>query len=92
MLQFDATHCSPGHSTPFLRMAASGTTDPLGHASPETTQRYYLAAEQLDLPREVELICRRMQEALTSTTTPSVSSHSPLGWYERRGYIKERGC
>ncbi len=60
-----------------------------GHASPETTQRYYLAAEQLDLPREVELICRRVQEALTSVSSPSVSRHSPFGWYERKGYVVE---
>lgn len=64
----------------------------LGHASPETTQRYYLAAEQLDLPREVELICRRVQEALTSASPSSASGHSPLGWYERKGYaVGERG-
>src|SRR6266700_6834228 len=58
----------------------------LGHASPETTQRYYLAAEQLDLPREVELICRRVQEVLASASSSSASDHSPLGWYERKGY------
>ncbi len=64
----------------------------LGHASPETTQRYYLAAEQLDLPREVELICRRVQEALASASSSSASGHSPLGWYERKGYaVGEKG-
>jgi len=64
----------------------------LGHASPETTQRYYLAAEQLDLPREVELICRRVQEALASASSSSASGYSPLGWYERKGYaIGEKG-
>ena len=64
----------------------------LGHASPETTQRYYLAAEQLDLPREVELICRRVQEVLASASSSSASGHSPLGWYERKGYaVGEKG-
>ncbi len=64
----------------------------LGHASPETTQRYYLAAEQLDLPREVELICRRVQEALAASSSSSASGHSPLGWYERKGYaVGEKG-
>jgi site-specific recombinase XerD len=64
----------------------------LGHASPETTQRYYLAAEQLDLPREVELICRRVQEALASASSSPASGHSPLGWYERKGYaVGEKG-
>jgi site-specific recombinase XerD len=58
----------------------------LGHSSPETTQRYYLAAEQMELPREVELICRRVQEALTAPASAPTSHHSPLGWYERRGY------
>lgn len=59
----------------------------LGHASPETTYRYYLAAEQLDLPHEVEQICRRVQATLTSASVTSVPVHSPLGWYERKGYI-----
>lgn len=59
----------------------------LGHASPETTQRYYLAAEQLDLPREVALICHRVQEALASASSVSTSDYSPLGWYERKGYV-----
>jgi len=59
----------------------------LGHVSPETTYRYYLAAERFDLPREVEQICRRVQEALHAPSTPSISPHSPLGWYERKGYI-----
>ena len=58
----------------------------LGHASPETTYRYYLAAEQLDLPHEVEQICRRVQATLTSASVTSVPVHSPLGWYERKGY------
>ena len=59
----------------------------LGHANPETTQRYYLAAEHLDLPQEVKLICLRIQKALESTqeSTPG-DVHSPFGWYERKGY------
>jgi site-specific recombinase XerD len=59
----------------------------LGHANPETTYRYYIAAEQLDLPHEVEQICRRVQEALSTPSSPTLSEHSPLGWYERRGYV-----
>ncbi len=59
----------------------------LGHANPETTQRYYLAAEYLDLPQEVKLICLRIQKALeTSQESTSASAHSPFGWYERKGY------
>jgi integrase len=50
----------------------------LGHASPETTYRYYLAAEQFDLPQEVEQICRRVQEALYAPPSPSLPAHSPL--------------
>jgi len=57
----------------------------LGHANPETTQRYYLAAEYLDLPQEVKLICLRIQKAL-EPTQESTPAHSPLGWYERKGY------
>lgn len=57
----------------------------LGHASPETTQRYYLAAEYLDLPQEVKRICLRIQKAL-ETTSASTPAHSPFGWYERKGY------
>jgi site-specific recombinase XerD len=59
----------------------------LGHASPETTYQYYLAAEQFDLPQEVEQICRRVQEALHAPSSPSLPAHSPLGWYERKGYV-----
>jgi site-specific recombinase XerD len=59
----------------------------LGHENPETTYRYYLAAEQFDLPHEVEQICRRVQEALHAPSSPSAPpAHSPLGWYERKGY------
>jgi integrase len=59
----------------------------LGHANPETTQRYYLAAEYLDLPQEVKLICLRIQKALEppQESTHGVA-HSPFGWYERKGY------
>jgi integrase len=59
----------------------------MGHASPETTQRYYLAAEQMKLPEEVKRICLRVQEALESPLSESIATHSPFGWYERRGYI-----
>ena len=55
----------------------------MGHASTETTQRYYLDAEQMELPHEVQKICLRMQEACDSL--PS-TVHSPFGWYERKGY------
>jgi site-specific recombinase XerD len=58
----------------------------LGHANPETTQRYYLAAEQMDLPLEVQQICHRVQQTLQASSCPSPSVHSPLGWYERKGY------
>jgi integrase len=58
----------------------------LGHTNPETTQRYYLAADQLDLPHEVEQICRRIEVALTAPPSVSTPRHSPLSWYERRGY------
>ncbi len=64
----------------------------MGHANPETTQRYYLAAEQMDLPREVERICLRVQEALQIPSSTSTSVHSPWGWYERKGYtVAEKG-
>jgi len=59
----------------------------MGHTSPETTQRYYLAAEQMNLPLEVKRICLRVQEALEVLPSESTSHHSPFGWYERRGYI-----
>lgn len=59
----------------------------LGHANPETTYRYYLAAEQFDLSHEVGQICRRVQEALHAPSSPSAPTHSPLGWYERKGYL-----
>jgi len=59
----------------------------MGHASPETTQRYYLAAEQMNLPLEVQKICLRIQEACDSPPSASTTVHSPFGWYEQKGYI-----
>jgi site-specific recombinase XerD len=73
-------------------MAAAGM-DPLrlslllGHANPETTQRYYIAAEYMNLPQEVKLICLRIQKALEpNQESSSAFAHSPFGWYERKGY------
>ena len=59
----------------------------MGHSSPETTQRYYLAAEQMNLPLEVKRICLRVQETLETRSSQPTSAHSPFGWYERRGYL-----
>jgi integrase len=59
----------------------------MGHASPETTQRYYLAAEQMNLPLEVKRICLLVQESLETRSSDPTSTHSPFGWYERRGYL-----
>lgn len=58
----------------------------LGHENPATTQRYYVAAEQMKLPEEVQRIGMRVQEALERPYTAVVSGHSPLAWYERKGY------
>jgi len=58
----------------------------MGHASVETTQRYYLDAEQMNLPVEVQKICLRIQEAFDSLPTTSAPVYSPFGWYERKGY------
>lgn len=59
----------------------------MGHSNPETTQRYYLAAEQMNLPLEVKRICLRVQEALETRSSESALAHSPFGWYERKGYL-----
>lgn len=59
----------------------------LGHANPETTQRYYLAAEYMNLPQEVKRICIHIQKALEPIQeSSSAFAHSPFGWYERKGY------
>lgn len=66
----------------------------LGHADPGTTQRYYLAAEQLVLPETVRTICAQI-----SVTLEKVPSYGPgnapldtLQWYRRRGLLpQERG-
>jgi integrase len=60
----------------------------MGHSSPETMQRYYLAAEQMNLPLEVKRICFRVQETLETRSSESTSVYSPFGWYERRGYLQ----
>jgi site-specific recombinase XerD len=60
----------------------------LGHENPATTQRYYVAAEQMKLSGEVQQICLRVQQTLEQPMkTPVVKTASPLGWYERRGYL-----
>jgi integrase len=58
----------------------------MGHASTETTQRYYLDAEQMNLPLEVQKICLRIQEACDSLPSTVTPVHSAFGWYERKGY------
>ena len=58
----------------------------MGHASTGTTQLYYLDAEKMDLPLEVQKVCLRMQEACDSLPSTVAPKHSPFGWYERRGY------
>jgi len=58
----------------------------MGHASTETTQRYYIDAKQLNLPTEVQKICLRIQEAFDGQRSAVRSLHSPFGWYERKGY------
>lgn len=61
----------------------------LGHSDPTTTQRYYIAAQQLELTDEVRRICEKM----TAKLEASPSSHSndnlpdPRSWYKRRGLI-----
>ena len=58
----------------------------MGHASTETTQRYYLDAKQMNLPTEVQKICLRIQEAFDNQRSSMTPLHSPFGWYERKGY------
>jgi integrase len=72
-------------------MAAAGMDEVLlsilmGHASTETTRRYYLDAKQMNLSFEVQKICLRIQEAFESQRSTFTSEHSPFGWYERKGY------
>ena len=62
----------------------------LGHENPATTQRYYIAAEQMKLPDEVRKISQRVQEALNQPAVLEDAKHSPLAWYERRGYGVEQ--
>lgn len=58
----------------------------LGHENPATTQRYYIVVEQMKLPDEVRKISQRVQEALSKPAVLADAPHSPLAWYERRGY------
>lgn len=58
----------------------------LGHENPATTQRYSIAVEQMKLPDEVRKISQRVQEALSKPAVLADAPHSPLAWYERRGY------
>lgn len=44
----------------------------LGHENPATTQRYYVAVEQMKLPEEVQRIGVRLQEALEQPSSQAV--------------------
>ena len=61
----------------------------LGHSDPSTTQRYYVAAQLLELTDEVRRICEEMIAKLEAG--PSAHSQSdlpdPRSWYRRRGLI-----
>ena len=66
----------------------------LGHADPCTTQRYYLAAEQLVLPETVRKICAEISVALEKAPShgPRDAPADTLQWYRRRGLLpQERG-
>lgn len=67
----------------------------LGHTDPSTTQRYYLAAEQMALSEAVQQICQSIMETLASdVSVPSQQTFAPadgLGWYRRRGLLPETG-
>ena len=67
----------------------------LGHTDPSTTQRYYLAAEQMALSEAVQQICQNIMETLTSdvsVSSPQTSAPADgLGWYRRRGLLPETG-
>jgi integrase len=62
----------------------------LGHSSPNTTMRYYIAAEQLDLTDEVQRIFEKIS-TVTVTTKVDIQ-HDPAdarNWYRRQGFIKD---
>ncbi len=61
----------------------------LGHSSPNTTMRYYIAAEQLDLTDEVQRIFEKI--SAVPATTKLDTQHSPTdarSWYRRQGLIR----
>lgn len=59
----------------------------LGHSDPLTTQRYYLAAEQLDLPEAVRQIWAEYARLIEQSGTEVNSVPDDLGWYQRRGWL-----
>jgi integrase len=63
----------------------------LGHADPSTTQRYYLAADQLVLPETVRKICAEISGALEKEPShkPGHAPIDPLQWYRRRGLLPQ---
>jgi len=64
----------------------------LGHSSPTTTMRYYIAAERLGLPEEVQRIFERI--SAVSASAPAADMRSApadaRSWYRRRGLIPRR--
>jgi integrase len=62
----------------------------LGHSSPNTTLRYYIAGEQLDLTEGVQRIFERISAA-SAATSMTDRQHAPAdarGWYRRQGLIR----
>lgn len=62
----------------------------LGHSSPNTTVRYYIAAEQLDLVEGVQRVFERISTTSTATTAADLqrAPADARSWYRRQGLIR----
>ena len=61
----------------------------LGHSSPSTTMRYYIAAEQLDLTDEVQRIFEKISAVTAATKVEK--QHDQIdtrSWYRHQGLIR----
>ncbi len=63
----------------------------MGHSNPATTKRYYIAADQLDLPEAVQRVFAQVENILERVQHQPYSPPDPYRWYRRRGLLFPEG-
>lgn len=62
----------------------------MGHSDPATTKRYYIAADQLDLPEAVQRVFAQVDNLLERVQQQPYTPPDPYRWYRRRGLLPSK--